>query len=228
MVEIWQNFVLQERGRGEWERFWTTMAMMKSWFSWFISGQSPDIMKILVQNSCNSCPKSSRSLGAFQGVKAPFLSLRDIFPPWGARLQPQLFQYIALYKKNGTQWKDAKRISGVSMEKGMVVLRYYLFKYRATTGGCPYNCCFYCFLPLFAASCCLLPSLSAVRVDRQERHNSVQRPVAFFLKTCTTSQIKPIDLRTYSEYCNKLVDFGLAQAKRAAIQGKVREFSAVR
>ena len=49
----------------------------------------------------------------------------------------------------------------------------------------------------------------------------------FFLKTCAARQIKPIDLRTYSEYCNKLVDFGLIQAKRAAIQGKVREFSVV-
>ena len=38
-------------------------------------------------------------------------------------------------------------------------------------------------------------------------------------------KIKPIAIRTYSEYCNKLIDMGLIEAKRAAIQGKVREFS---
>ena len=46
-----------------------------------------------------------------------------------------------------------------------------------------------------------------------------------YLKTCRVRRIKPIALRTYSEYCNKLVDFGLIQAKMAAIQGKVREFN---
>ena len=35
--------------------------------------------------------------------------------------------------------------------------------------------------------------------------------------------IKPIALRTYVKYCNKLVDFGLIQAKMAAFQGKVRK-----
>jgi cell division control protein 6 len=47
-----------------------------------------------------------------------------------------------------------------------------------------------------------------------------------YLKTCSAKTIKPIAIRTYSEYCNKLVELGLVQAKRAAIQGKVREFSA--
>ena len=36
---------------------------------------------------------------------------------------------------------------------------------------------------------------------------------------------KPIAVRTYSDYCNKLVEVGLVQAKRAAIQGKVRKFT---
>ena len=65
---------------------------------------------------------------------------------------------------------------------------------------------------------------------RQERYNTIRRLVAslrLYLKTCTARQIKPIALRTYSEYCYKLVDFGMVQAKRAAIQGKVREFSVV-
>jgi Cdc6-like AAA superfamily ATPase len=48
-----------------------------------------------------------------------------------------------------------------------------------------------------------------------------------YLKTCHTKQIKPIAVRTYSDYCNKLVELGLVQAKRAAIQGKVRQFSTV-
>jgi orc1/cdc6 family replication initiation protein len=48
-----------------------------------------------------------------------------------------------------------------------------------------------------------------------------------YLKTCNDRGIKPIALRTYSEYCNKLVELGLIQTKRAAIQGKVREFSVV-
>ncbi len=46
-----------------------------------------------------------------------------------------------------------------------------------------------------------------------------------YLKKCRITGIKPIAVRTYSEYCNKLVELGLVQAKRAAIQGKVREFS---
>jgi len=48
-----------------------------------------------------------------------------------------------------------------------------------------------------------------------------------YLKTCNTRKIKPIAVRTYSDYCNKIVELGLVQAKRAAIQGKVREFSIV-
>ncbi|MFC1560879.1 Cdc6/Cdc18 family protein [Candidatus Latescibacterota bacterium] len=48
-----------------------------------------------------------------------------------------------------------------------------------------------------------------------------------YLKTCNTRKTKPIAVRTYSEYCNKLVELGLIQTKRAAIQGKVREFSVV-
>jgi len=46
-----------------------------------------------------------------------------------------------------------------------------------------------------------------------------------YLKTCDAKGIRPIAIRTYSEYCNKLAELGLVQAKRAAIQGKVREFS---
>jgi len=46
-----------------------------------------------------------------------------------------------------------------------------------------------------------------------------------YLKMCRTTGTKPIAIRTYSDYCNKLVEVGLVQAKRAAIQGKVREFS---
>lgn len=45
-----------------------------------------------------------------------------------------------------------------------------------------------------------------------------------YLKTCKIRNIKPIAVRTYSDYCNKLAELGLVQAKRAAIQGKVREF----
>lgn len=45
-----------------------------------------------------------------------------------------------------------------------------------------------------------------------------------YLKTCTAKGIEPIAIRTYSDYCNKLVETGLIRAKRAAIQGKVREF----
>lgn len=48
-----------------------------------------------------------------------------------------------------------------------------------------------------------------------------------YLKTCKTRQIKPIAIRTYSDYCSKLVELGLIQAKRPAIHGKVREFSTV-
>lgn len=46
-----------------------------------------------------------------------------------------------------------------------------------------------------------------------------------YLKRCNATNIKPIANRTYSSYCNKLVELGLVQAKRAAIQGKVRVFS---
>ena len=49
-----------------------------------------------------------------------------------------------------------------------------------------------------------------------------------YLKACKRKKLKPIAVRTYSDYCNKLVDIGLIQAKRAAIQGKVREFSAAK
>jgi len=48
-----------------------------------------------------------------------------------------------------------------------------------------------------------------------------------YLKTCDSRRIKPIAVRTYSDYCNKLVELGLIHAKRAAIQGKVREFNLV-
>jgi cell division control protein 6 len=48
-----------------------------------------------------------------------------------------------------------------------------------------------------------------------------------YLKTCEARDIKPIAVRTYSDYCNKLAELGLVEAKRAAIQGKVREFRIV-
>jgi len=48
-----------------------------------------------------------------------------------------------------------------------------------------------------------------------------------YLRTCTGRKTKPIAVHTYSDYCNKLVELGLVQSKRAAIQGKVRQFSAV-
>ena len=48
-----------------------------------------------------------------------------------------------------------------------------------------------------------------------------------YLKTCDKRNIKPIAVRTYSDYCNELVDLRLVQTKRAAIQGKVREFRAL-
>ena len=48
-----------------------------------------------------------------------------------------------------------------------------------------------------------------------------------YLKTCQSKKIKPIAVRTYSEYCNKLAALGLVEAKRATIPGKVREFRPV-
>ena len=48
-----------------------------------------------------------------------------------------------------------------------------------------------------------------------------------YLKKCHTRNLKPIAIRTYSEYCNRLNDIGLIQANRAAIQGKVREFRTI-
>lgn len=41
-----------------------------------------------------------------------------------------------------------------------------------------------------------------------------------YLETCRSKAIRPIAVRTYSEYCNKLVELGLIQAKRAAIRGR--------
>lgn len=49
-----------------------------------------------------------------------------------------------------------------------------------------------------------------------------------YQKTCRGTGTKPIAVGTYSEYCNKPVELGLVQANRAAMQGKVREFSMVR
>lgn len=49
----------------------------------------------------------------------------------------------------------------------------------------------------------------------------------FYLKTCNARKIKPIAIRTHVNYCKKLVELGLVQAKRAVIQGKTREFSVV-
>ncbi len=49
-----------------------------------------------------------------------------------------------------------------------------------------------------------------------------------YLKKCNTRDIKPIAERTYCQYCNKLMELGLVQAKRAAIRGKVRQFSIVK
>jgi len=48
-----------------------------------------------------------------------------------------------------------------------------------------------------------------------------------YLKKCRETGTKPIAVRTYSEYCNKLIELGLVQTKRAAIQGKVRQFSVI-
>jgi len=47
-----------------------------------------------------------------------------------------------------------------------------------------------------------------------------------YLEACGERNIKPIAVRTHSDYCNKLVETSLVQAKRAPIQGKVREFVA--
>jgi len=47
-----------------------------------------------------------------------------------------------------------------------------------------------------------------------------------YLKTCEKRNVEPIAVRTYSDYCNNLVELRLVQAKRAAIKGKVREFRA--
>jgi Fe2+ transport system protein FeoA len=41
-------------------------------------------------------------------------------------------------------------------------------------------------------------------------------------------KVRPIAIRTHLNYCNKLVELGLVQAKRPAIQGKTREFSVIR
>lgn len=49
-----------------------------------------------------------------------------------------------------------------------------------------------------------------------------------YLKTCKRKGIEPIAVRTYSDYCNKLASLGLVEAKRAPIQGKVRQFSPVK
>ena len=46
-----------------------------------------------------------------------------------------------------------------------------------------------------------------------------------YLRTCRQKALTPIAVRTFSDYCNKLAELGLIRAKRAAIQGKVREFS---
>lgn len=48
-----------------------------------------------------------------------------------------------------------------------------------------------------------------------------------YLKTCRTKGLKAIAIRTYSDYCNKLLESGLVQMKRAPIKGKVREFNAI-
>jgi cell division control protein 6 len=47
-----------------------------------------------------------------------------------------------------------------------------------------------------------------------------------YLHTCAGRHLTPIAPRTFSDYCNKLAEVGAIIAKRAAIQGKVREFSA--
>lgn len=45
-----------------------------------------------------------------------------------------------------------------------------------------------------------------------------------YLEACRAQKLGPIAVRTYSDYCNKLTELGLIQAKRAPIQGKVRVF----
>ena len=49
-----------------------------------------------------------------------------------------------------------------------------------------------------------------------------------YLRTCVARRIRPIAIRTYSSYCDKLAELGLIDARRAAIRGKVRVFSAVK
>ena len=43
-----------------------------------------------------------------------------------------------------------------------------------------------------------------------------------YLERCKKKEHKPIALRTYSEYVNKLRDMGLIRAERARVRGKVR------
>ncbi len=49
-----------------------------------------------------------------------------------------------------------------------------------------------------------------------------------YLDLCKMKNIRPIAIRTYSDYCNELVKCSLVQSKRAAIQGKVREFNVIK
>jgi cell division control protein 6 len=48
-----------------------------------------------------------------------------------------------------------------------------------------------------------------------------------YLKACETKKTKPVALRTYSLYVNKLKDLGLVKADRAMVRGKVRVFGVV-
>ena len=84
--------------------------------------------------------------------------------------------------------------------------------------------CSGCFSLSLAVSClhCLLYKL----IDKSDiLLFGDLRPL--YPKTCRVRRIKPIALRTYSEYCNKLFVLGLIQAKMAAIQGKVSDYRMV-
>ena len=48
-----------------------------------------------------------------------------------------------------------------------------------------------------------------------------------YQNACRGKELCPIAVRTYSDYCNHLAEAGLIEAKRAPIQGKVREFRAI-
>lgn len=48
-----------------------------------------------------------------------------------------------------------------------------------------------------------------------------------YLEECRQKKVKPIAVRTYSEYVNKLRDLGLIRAERASVRGKVRTLKTI-